>query len=187
LTATDETSTARPRRHWLVAGVAVAAVGLGAGTAMWRQRDSSAGNGEQLDADFWTTPYERPDGGRLDLNLLRGKPTLVNFWATWCPPCIEELPMIDAFFRDHADKGWQVVGLAIDRPDAVKKFLARTPVGFPIGITGLSGTELVKKLGNTAGGLPFTMVLAADGTVSARKMGKIEPADLDGWRAELHG
>jgi thiol-disulfide isomerase/thioredoxin len=191
LTASDGTpAPGRARRYWLVAGVAAAAAGLGAGTALWRRHESSSTSGspgEQLAAEFWTLRHDRPDGGQFDLNSMRGKPMLVNFWATWCPPCVEELPMIDAFFRDHADNGWQVVGLAIDRPDAVRKFLARTPVSFPIGVTGLAGTELVKKLGNTSGGLPFTMVLAADGTVAARKMGKLEAADLETWRTRLHG
>ena len=189
------TATGRPvvgdggsRRRWLVAGgVAVAAAGLGAGTALWRQRTVSEGAGEALDPAFWSTRYERPEGGELDLATLRGKPLLVNFWATWCPPCIEELPLIDAFFRQHAASGWQVVGLAIDRPDAVRKFLAATPVSFPIGIAGLSGTDLVRRLGNTAGGLPFTLVLGADGRTSARKMGKLDRADLDAWRAGVHG
>ena len=95
--------------------------------------------------------------------------------------------MVDRFYRDQQANGWQVVGLAIDRPEAVKKFLARTPVTFPIGITGLDGTELVRELGNTGGGLPFTLVLAANGSVAARKMGQLLPADLDAWqRAELH-
>ena len=95
--------------------------------------------------------------------------------------------MVDRFYRDQRGNGWQVIGLAIDRPDAVKKFLARTPVSFPIGITGLDGTELVRELGNTGGGLPFTLVLAANGSVAARKMGQLLPADLDAWqRAELH-
>ncbi len=175
------------RRVLLVGGVAVAAAAVGVGTAQWRHRQTSGGSAEGLDGNFWSSRFDRPDGGQLDLATLRGKPLLLNFWATWCPPCVEELPMIDRFFVDQASNGWQVVGLAVDQPAAVQKFLVRTPVTFPVGVTGLAGTELMKRLGNTTGGLPFTLILAADGTVAARKMGKLEPADLDAWRrAQVH-
>ena len=117
-----------------------------------------------------------------------GKVLVLNFWASWCPPCVEELPMLDRFFREQASNGWQVAGLAIDQPSAVRKFLERTPVSFPNGMAGLQGTDLVKRLGNTSGGLPFTLVLDRGGVVLARKMGKLEPADLDAWRrGQVHG
>lgn len=176
------------RRGMLYAGVAAAAAAAGLGGAWWKERGSSAASGETLDAAFWAQSFERPEGGDLLLSSLRGKPVLLNFWATWCPPCIEEMPMIDAFFREHGVNGWQVVGLAIDQPSAVRKFLQRTPVTYPIGLAGLQGTELVKNLGNTGGGLPFTLVLNGSGSVTARKMGKLETTDLDTWRRELlHG
>jgi thiol-disulfide isomerase/thioredoxin len=160
----------------------------GAGGAWWKGRSGASGGGEPLDAAFWARRFERPEGGEVDFAALRGKPLLVNFWATWCPPCIEELPMVDRFFRDQAANGWQVIGLAIDQPSAVRKFLERTPVSFPVGLAGLEGTELLRQLGNTGGGLPFTIVVNAEGGVAARKMGKLEPADLDAWRrAPVHG
>lgn len=183
-------TTTVSRRAWLYGGVAALAAGAGVGGAWWSQhREAGAGNGgEQLDAAFWSRNFDRPGGGQLELAGLKGKPMLLNFWATWCPPCVEELPMMDRFFKDQAANGWQVVGLAIDQPSAVRKFLERTPVSFPIGLAGLEGTELVKQLGNTGGGLPFTVVLHGDGSVAARKMGKVEPADLEAWRrAQLHG
>ena len=175
------------RRALIVGGVAAAAGAIGVGMGLLRHRQGTGNALEALDGNFWASRFDRPDGGQLDFATLRGKPLLVNFWATWCPPCIEELPMIDRFFIDQAANGWQVVGLAVDQPAAVQKFLGKTPVTFPIGITGLAGTELMKQLGNTAGGLPFTLVVSTEGSVAARKMGKLEPADLDAWRrAQLH-
>lgn len=169
------------RRGLIYGGVALAAAATGLAGGLWRHRAAEAGGGQGLGADFWARRFDRPEGGELALESLRGKPLLVNFWATWCPPCVEEMPMIDAFFRENSGKGWQVIGLAIDQPSAVRKFLTKTPVSYPIGLAGLEGTELVKQLGNTAGGLPFSFVIDGEGTVAARKMGKLEPSDLQAW------
>ena len=174
--------TFRPtRRGWLYGGVAAVAALAGAGGAFWRSR-ATQGGGERLDEGFWSQRFERPEGGEVAFDALRGKPLIVNFWATWCPPCVEEMPMIDAFFRENAANGWQVVGLAIDQPSAVRKFLAKAPVSYPIGLAGMQGTELVKQLGNTAGGLPFTLFVDGGGSAAARKMGKLDAGDLQSWR-----
>lgn len=178
----------RHRRWWLAGGVSAVAAAAGVGSAWWQSRSTGAVPGEQLGADFWKRTFERPNGEVLSLSTLRNKPLLVNFWATWCAPCVEELPMLDRFFQQQAANGWQVIGLAIDQPAAVKKFLARSPLGFPIGLAGLQGTELIRQLGNTSGGLPFSIAFNRNGTVLDRKMGKLESADLDAWqRALVHG
>lgn len=174
------------RRTWLAGSVGLlAAVG---GLAAWWTQSRAAGEADGLGSGFWGRSFLRPEGGELAIQALRGRPLLVNFWATWCPPCIEELPLLDKFYQQNAANGWQVIGLAIDQPSAVRKFLERTPVRFPTALAGLEGTELVKELGNTSGGLPFTLVLGARGQVVARKMGRVSEADLDAWRREqVHG
>ena len=173
-------TSGQTRRGWLLGGVAAAGAIAGLGGALWHLRAN--GSGERLDPAFWAQRFDRPEGGEIVFEQLRGKPLLVNFWATWCPPCVEEMPMIDAFFRENVSNGWQVVGLAIDQPTAVRRFLEKTPVSYPIGLAGLQGTDLIKRLGNTAGGLPFTLMLNASGDVATRKMGKIDSADLRAWR-----
>jgi len=179
---TPAAATGHSRRGWLIASVAAAAAAAGAGFAWWRQRpaDADAGAVQRL----WSLEFERPQGGALAMASLRGNPLLLNFWATWCAPCIEEMPMLDAFFRQHAGNGWQVAGLAIDQPSAVRKFLQRTPVTFPIGLAGLEGTELIRSLGNLSGGLPFSIVFDADGRIRQRRMGRVSEADLKAWSGQ---
>jgi len=173
-------SPARPtRRRVVVAGVATAALAAGAGVAVWRARSGNNAGGSA--APLWALSFQTPQGPALEMARLRGKPLLVNFWATWCPPCVEELPLLDAFFRQQSGNGWQVLGLAIDQPTSVRNFLAKTPVSFPVGFAGLEGTSLAKSLGNLSGGLPFTVVLGADGTVRHRRMGRVTEADLAQW------
>jgi thiol-disulfide isomerase/thioredoxin len=135
------------------------------------------------DGEFWAQRFPTPGGGELVMQSLRGKPLLINFWATWCPPCVEELPLLDRFYRENAANGWQVIGLAIDNPAAVRGFLGKMPLSFPIGLAGLGGSELGKSLGNLAGGLPFTVVIGSKGAVLHRKMGKVSVADLALWRS----
>jgi thiol-disulfide isomerase/thioredoxin len=166
-------------RRRLMGGVAVAAGLAGAGVAWWKYQPAPLLSGGE-DA-LWRLSFDTPHAGPLAMQALRGRPLLLNFWATWCPPCVEEMPMIDRFFQENAANGWQVLGLAVDQPSAVRSFLQKTPVTYPIAMAGLGGTELGRSLGNLAGGLPFTVVLGAAGAVLHRKMGRVSPADLQQW------
>lgn len=174
---TQASSGRRAMVGWglLAAGAALA----GAGVGWWRLR-ADEGSGDRYEP-LWALNFPTPDGRQLAMQSLRGKPLLLNFWATWCPPCVEEMPLLDAFARENAGKGWQVLGLAIDQPSAVRTFLARTPVSYGIGLAGLQGTELTKALGNRVGGLPFTVVFGEDGLIRQRRMGRISEEDLRQW------
>ena len=104
---------------------------------------------------LWSLSFDAPSGETLHLASFRGRPLVVNFWASWCAPCVKEMPQINRFYREFRSLGWQVVGLAVDGPTPVREFLDKVPVSFPIGLAGFEGTELSKSLGNLAGGLPF--------------------------------
>lgn len=178
------------RRWWLYGAGALAA---GAAGLFSQLRQPVAGPAapntapklpaEPTLATFWQSSFPTPDGGSLAMQPLLGQWLVLNFWATWCPPCIKEMPELDRLARDHAAHGVRLVGLAIDAPTPVRQFLQRTPVSYPIALAGLEGTELARALGNTQGGLPFTAVFDRSGQVLHRKLGETSYAELAGWLA----
>ena len=135
-------------------------------------------DGDQLTAAFWQQQFDTPQGAPLAWRALQGHPIVLNFWATWCPPCVKEMPELDRFHREFSAKGWKVVGLAVDGPTPVREFLAKVQVGLDIGLAGFGGTELAQTLGNTVGGLPFTVLIDAQGRVRHRIMGVTDLAQL---------
>ena len=167
------------RRHTLWMALA-AATGLG-GALAWRAFEHQLQTERASLAALWASEFESPSGERLALQRFQGKPLVVNFWATWCPPCVEEMPLLDAFFRQNESNGWQVIGLAIDQPSQVRRFLGQKPVSYPIGLAGLNGPELARQLGNESGALPFTLVIRANGEVGASKLGKLSEKEIQNW------
>ena len=169
------------RRNFIYAGVALSAGLAGAG-AFWWQSGSHDRSPAALAADpFWGLSLETPEGAPFKISSLAGQPLLLNFWATWCPPCVEELPLLNRFHLAHQSRGWRVLGLAVDQPSAVRTWLAKSPLDFPVAMAGLGGTELSKSMGNLSGGLPFSVVFSASGTVLQRRMGKLSADDLAAW------
>lgn len=165
------------RRRWVVGAVAAGAALSGVALSLWRGRPQD----DRATQELWGLQFDRLDGAPLSMRALAGKPLLLNFWATWCPPCVEELPMLDRFHAAQAGKGWQVLGLAVDRPAAVEAFLHKLPVRFSIALAGAQGLALSRGLGNSGGGLPFTAVFDAAGKMAHRKMGRLTSEDLARW------
>ncbi len=170
------------RRSLLYGAVAASATAIGLGLARRTGQWNTDGAGDSAGPAFWGLDFETPQGQRLAMQSFSGNPLILNFWATWCPPCIEEMPLLDRFFEENRGFGWQVLGLAIDKQAAVTQFLGRNPVRFPVALAGLNGTDLGRSLGNNQGGLPFTVVFNAGGAIAHRKMGRVTPQELEQWR-----
>ena len=173
----------QPRRHWLLAGAGSAAALAGLGAALWRERAQVAPAHADT-AWLWHLSFPRPDGSALPMQSLRGRPLVLNFWATWCPPCVKEMPEFDRFHSEFSARGWQVLGLAVDSAGPVREFLARTPVGYAIGLAGFDGTEVSKRLGNAQGALPFTALVDPQGRVLQRRLGPTSFQELAAWAVQ---
>ena len=169
-------------RRLALGAVGLAALGAGAWWALRRQQGKveAEANSPEL-ASLWTQRFDTPAGGSLALAEFRGKPLVLNFWATWCAPCVREMPQFDRFHREYGPRGWQVVGLAIDGPTPVREFLARTPVGYPVGLAGFGGTELSAALGDKTGVLPFTVMIDARGQLREAHAGETSFDQLKRW------
>ena len=115
----------------------------------------------------------------------RGKALVVNFWASWCTPCREEIPLLNAAQQQHESRGLQVVGIAIDNAANVGEFTRKIPISYPVLIADASGIDLMRELGNRAGGLPFNVLLDRQGRLVARKLGAYSAPELQAALDEL--
>jgi thiol-disulfide isomerase/thioredoxin len=161
------------RRRWLLYAVgAAAAAGAGVALGIWRTTpvQPAAGAGTQLLAYLQSDGLQTPSQTPFKWKVTGKRPLLVNFWATWCPPCVEEMPDLERIYQQNCASS--VVGIAIDNAANVQAFLRSTPVNYPIILAGLESSALMRSLGNTSGGLPFTVLVSPHGEVGFRKMGK---------------
>jgi thiol-disulfide isomerase/thioredoxin len=110
--------------------------------------------------------------------------TLVNFWATWCTPCREEMPLFEAMYRLHKKDGFTIIGIAIDNPGRSQPFLDSMDISYPILYAEVTGMQLLEESGNPQGLLPYSLLLDKDGNVLDQVLGKIDEARIQAWLAE---
>ena len=117
--------------------------------------------------------FNLPDvsGNQHSISEWQGKILVINFWATWCPPCRKEIPEFIALQQQYAAHGLQFIGIAIDDQDAVEEYLASTKINYPMLIGGINGIALAHQLGNSVDAVPFTLVVDRQGQIIYRHPG----------------
>ena len=152
--------------------VAAVAVGLGASVRYLSPTSGKTG-GKSPDFVFATL-----DGKVASLGDWRGKVVVLNFWATWCPPCREEMPAFSAINSQLAGKPVQFVGIGIDTPDNIANFQKATPVSYPLFIAGYETLKQTAELGNKSLSLPFTIIVDQSGNIALAHQGKLDEHQL---------
>lgn len=113
-----------------------------------------------------------------------GRPLLINVWASWCGPCIEEMPELQRFSARQGAQGVQVVGIALDEPAAIREFLIRVPVQYPVLIDPPGPADAGVRLGNLRGVLPYSVLIGADGRLLRQRIGPFATGELDAFVAD---
>jgi thiol-disulfide isomerase/thioredoxin len=160
---------------WWMAGAAAVALAAGVALSLWLRAPTPVADAGPLLA------ISLPDteGREQALAQWKGKVLVVNFWATWCAPCREEMPMFVNAQSQHGGRGLQFVGVAIDDADKVRKFAAEIGLNYPALVGGYGAMELSKTLGNSVMALPFTVVVDRGGRIVLNHLGPMKQAQLD--------
>lgn len=156
-----------------IAAIAAAAIGVYFGQRALTANARDADGGALL-----AISLPDPAGKEEPLAQWRGKVLIVNFWATWCAPCREEMPTFVRVQREQGAKGLQFVGIAVDQPDKVREFAEEIGLNYPALIGGYGAMELSKTLGNSVMALPFTVILDRTGRVVHTQLGVLREDKL---------
>jgi len=173
------------RRRALAYGAAAVAA---AGAGVWagaRLLPSGAAPAPSIASPLDTFAFPDLAGKPRRIAEWRGKVVAVNFWATWCAPCREEIPLFMEVRRERASQGFEVVGIAIDNAAKVAEYARNVAISYPILIADGSGLELIRKLGNASGGLPYTSFLDRGGRPVRSKLGALKRPELEDLLSQL--
>jgi peroxiredoxin len=172
-----------------ISAASVALIGAALVINMPKSEASSTGSGvvAPIAGPYALLELELPDlaGKSQPLAQWKGKILVANYWATWCPPCRDEMPGFSRLHQRYASKGVQFVGISIDSADKVRDFQKTTPVSYPLLVGGMEAAATSADIGNPSQGLPFTAIFDRSGALHSVKLGRLKEADLEQRLQEL--
>jgi peroxiredoxin len=173
------------RSNWLILGLAVLAAALG-GYAQHRSQQPAPRTTAAIGQPLPAISLPDLDGKAHLLSDYRGRRVLLNFWASWCVPCLAEMPALAMAQKKFGEHAPIVVGIAMDEPAHVQAFLAAHPVNYPILIGRINPPSTSLQLGNVHQVLPYSVLIGADGRILATHAGPLSAAQLEEWVAPGH-
>ncbi len=168
------------RRVLLTAAVGGLAAAAGYGVHFWRIGGIAARPADDAARAILESRLTTLDGVTTTLQGFRGRILVINYWATWCAPCREEIPVFVRLQQEFSGKGVQFIGIAVDQADKVLDFSREFSINYPLFIGGIDAVELSRKAGNRAGVLPYTLVLDRSGVIRANLVGELTEARMRG-------
>lgn len=135
--------------------------------------------GKQPTNTLFAANFPDENGQPQALEQYAGKIVVLNFWASWCEPCREEMPELSELYNEYKDKNLVVLGMAIEDVATVKDFLKETKVSYPLFAADMQGMEIASNLGNNKGVLPFTVIIKPDGTIAKTYFGRVTKSLLE--------
>jgi thiol-disulfide isomerase/thioredoxin len=163
------------RRFLVIGVVAVAAAVAGYGVNIWRRAGSQAEAAGAVMSARLTDLH----GKALSIDQWRGRVLVVNFWATWCAPCRDEIPIFIKLQQKHQARGLQFIGVAIDQREKVERFARDFAMNYPVLLGGIDMMELSRRAGNRLGALPFTIIMDRTGAIVSVQVGVLKEAKLE--------
>ena len=166
----------RTRRYWLYAGAAVGAAAVGGAAAWWGGARGGAA-GVLPEDTLWAQQWTALDGSPLPMEGLRGRPTVVNFWATWCPPCVGEMPDIQRMYAKYGDKvHFVIVNIDGTKPD-VTAFMENHAFSFPVALD----TNGSAASAYAVQAIPTSYIIDADSNVVDSHIGALSAGDMESF------
>lgn len=170
------------RRAVIFAAIGGAAAAAGYGFHRWRGTTAASSTTDSSIAEILASRLTALDGKEQSPGDFLGRVLVINYWATWCGPCREEIPIFVKLQREYGDQGLQFIGIAIDQADQVRRFAAEFQINYPLLLGGMGSIDLSRRAGNKAGVLPYTLVVDRSGRLVSGLAGGISAASL---RAQL--